>query len=903
MSGTHDHTHDEAENTGTETIVAETGATGGAEHGDGVHDHAVTFDPSVFDPTLYASVDHLAGTVAANGKPIWSAEQAATYLFRAGAGYGTGLNMVMPTGGDVNVLTYGFHTSQASLQANGYVYRASPTATGLSGLSEYFAFRAFTDAQKAATREAFQYWDDVVSTEFVESHIDQADVALANYTNQPGTQAYARLLANTVTSNPYINAQIRDIGGDVWVNFNAASNFQLDEGGYGMNTLVHEIGHGFGMLHPGDYNATVGGPVLSYTAHAEYYQDTRSYSILSYWDPRSVGARDFDFSTMNIAYGATPMVHDILAMQLKYGAEMTTRTGDTVYGFNSTAGRDAFDFVKTPAPMMAIWDAGGIDTLDASGYKTNQVINLSPGSLSSIGGITADEFPSFEQVNANRAAAGMAPTTLANYTNNRNLFMTNPGVYGRITDNVGIAYGAIIENAVGGSGHDSMIGNVADNVMTGNAGNDLIASGLGNDTLDGGTGNDEMLGGAGNDSYVVGEAGDIVTELADEGTDTVRASIDYTLGANVENLVLTGAALNGAGNGLANAVTGNALANLLSGGAGDDTLDGGTGADAMAGGTGNDAYVVGEAGDTVTELEGEGTDTVRASIDYTLGANLETLVLTGAALKGTGNGLANAITGNELANLLSGGAGDDMLAGGAGDDMLDGGTGADAMAGGTGNDVYVVDHAGDTVVELGGEGTDTVSTDLGGYTLGAHVENLILTGSAAAANGNDLDNVLTGNALSNRLNGGAGADRLIGGDGVDFLTGGAGADVFVGELNATRTASKLGNVSLDVVLDFASGSDKIDLSGIDAITGVAGDQAFKLVKSANPSNAGEISIRNFGNVNAAEAALGFDIDGVDGKSPYDGPVQVVLGNVDGGAVDFAMVFIGTPEILTTDFVY
>jgi serralysin len=761
-------------------------------HGDeATHDHSEGFDPTVFNPSLYASVDHLAGTTAANGKPIWSAEQAATYLFRAQAGYGTGGNMVMPTGGDINVLTYGFHTSQASLQANGYVYRSSPTATNLTALSEYFNFKPFTDAQMAATREAFQYWDDVVSTEFVEVGINDADIAFGNYTNQPGTQAYARLLANTVSSNPYINAQVRDIGGDVWVNFNTASNFQLDEGGYGMNTLVHEIGHGFGMLHPGDYNASPG-VSLSYAANAEYYQDTRSYSILSYWNPRDIGARDYDFSVMNIAYGATPMVHDILSMQRKYGAEMTTRTGDTVYGFNSNAGRDAFDFVKTPAPMMAIWDAGGIDTLDASGYKTNQVINLTPGSLSSIGGIVAEDFPTFEQVNANRAAAGMAPVTLTAYTNNKNVFMTNPALYGRLQDNVGIAYGATIENAIGGSGHDTMIGNTADNVMTGNGGNDLIASGLGNDTLDGGLGDDEMLGGAGDDTYVVGEAGDIVTELAAEGTDTVRASIDYTLGANLENLTLTG-----------------------------------------------------------------------------------------TATSGTGNALANVITGNGEAN------------------VIDGGAGADTMSGGKGDDLYIVDDAGDLVIELGGGGKDTVRTGLASYTLGDHVDNLELTGTAANGTGNALDNVLTGNALSNRLNGGAGNDRLIGGDGVDFLTGGAGNDVFVAEINATKVASKDGPISLDVVLDFASG-DKIDLTGIDANTGVAGDQAFTFVGNAAGKGAGELSMQRFGNMNAAEKALGMELDGFAGDSPFSGPVTVLLGNVDGGAYDFAMVFVNTPTINTTD---
>ena len=273
--------------------------------------------------------------------------------------------------------------------------------------------------------------------------------------------------------------------------------------------------------------------------------------------------------------------------------------------------------------------------------------------------------------------------------------------------------------AVAGNGNDLnnvITGNEAGNNLYGSGGDDTLYGQAGNDSLDGGLGLDTLIGGLGDDTYIVEDTGDVVTENSGEGTDTVQASVTYSLAANIENMVLTGiAAINGTGNALANTLTGNAANNIL---------DGASGADIMIGGPGDDTYVVDNAGDTVTENGDGGMDTVTASISYSLGANLESLVLTGAGnINATGNSLANAITGNKGNNLLSGGDGNDVL---------DGGAGADTMIGGAGNDTYYVDNAGDLVTELAGGGIDTVVTARS-YTLGNNVEKLTITGTTNVA--------------------------------------------------------------------------------------------------------------------------------------------------------------------------
>ncbi|GCL41010.1 beta strand repeat-containing protein [Dolichospermum planctonicum] len=210
----------------------------------------------------------------------------------------------------------------------------------------------------------------------------------------------------------------------------------------------------------------------------------------------------------------------------------------------------------------------------------------------------------------------------------------------------------------------NLIGTAANG--TGNAGNNIITGNEINNTLNGGAGIDTLIGGDGNDTYVVDSTTDIITEELEEGADTIESSVTFTLATapNVENLTLTGAAINGTGNAGNNVITGNGA---------DNTLDGGAGIDTLIGGLGNDIYIVDSTTDTITESANGGIDAIQSSVTYTvLPANVENLTLTGAAaINGIGNAANNVITGNGANNTLTGGLGKDTLTGGLGVDRFD----------------------------------------------------------------------------------------------------------------------------------------------------------------------------------------------------------------------------------------
>ncbi|MDH6168921.1 Ca2+-binding RTX toxin-like protein [Variovorax boronicumulans] len=455
--------------------------------------------------------------------------------------------------------------------------------------------------------------------------------------------------------------------------------------------------------------------------------------------------------------------------------------------------------------------------------------------------------------------------------------------YRLATSAVTVSLAVTTAQATGGSGSDTLL-NIEN--LTGSAYNDKLTGDATANVLDGGAGADTLIGGAGNDTYVVDAAGDVVTELANEGTDLVQSAITYTLGADVENLALTGAAaVNGTGNALSNVLTGNAANNTLSGAAGDDTLNGGAGVDTLIGGTGNDTYYVDNAGDVVTELAGEGTDRVLATVSYTLGANAENLIInTTAAVNATGNALANVLYAGAGNNVIDGAEGADALSyvyaatsvtvslastvaqvtGGSGTDtilnienlvgsnyndtltgnatanVLNGGTGADAMIGAAGNDTYYIDNAGDVITELANEGTDFAYTYVN-YTLAANVES----GSIAATTATDL----TGNALANTLFAGSGNNVLNGMDGIDTVsyvnvtsgvtanlgvttaqaTGGSGSDTLLNIENLTGSAfndTLTGDAGANV-LSGGAGDDTLQgAAGNDMLDGAAGADAM-----------------------------------------------------------------------------
>ena len=396
---------------------------------------------------------------------------------------------------------------------------------------------------------------------------------------------------------------------------------------------------------------------------------------------------------------------------------------------------------------------------------------------------------------------------------------------------------ATIENAVGGSGSDTITGNANANTLDGGSGDDALLGGAGTDVLSGGDGRDTLTGGTGNDVVNGGFGNDTFVYNFGDGADNISG------GGDTDTVSITGTTAN-------------------------DTLDvlyNGTVLTQFEGGTLAEVEVVN------ANLQG-GTDTLTyAGTTADLAVNLALNSASGfASIAGIEN-----VTGGSGNDALVGDGNANTLTGGAGSDTLDGNGGVDNLAGGTGDDSYITD-GGDTLTEAANAGTDTVKSSAT-FTLANNFENLTLTGTGningtgnAANNlitGNDGSNILTGAAGIDTLVGGSGDDSLIGGTGNDLMAGGAGNDTFV--FNASNE-SGVGLGNNDIITDFQGDGpavgDIINLAAIDANTGVAGDQAFQFIGTAAFSGAGQLRYTLVGgdtiiqaNTNSATTTIEFEL--------------------------------------------
>src|SRR5258708_5720692 len=310
-----------------------------------------------------------------------------------------------------------------------------------SGSGEAAYKTTMTPLMQSRAALAFELWDDLIARDLnpvSTAAFSQIQFEYASHTYDSngvlstGGGTYTEPWTSGGSTGAYGTANYNITRGEIWLNSNWSSQNSdnaMAFGGYGFETYMHEIGHSLGLSHPGAYDAGNGGSI-TYANNAEYSLDNRQYSIMSYFGGYAPGVGwQQDGTYSNWLYSETPMVDDVAAIQAIYGADMTTRTGDTTYGFHSNAGRAVFDFTVNTQPIVTIWDAGGNDTLDVSGYSANQRIDLHAGAYSDVGGMV---------------------------------------------NNVAIASGVTTETALGASANATITRNDAHNVLRGNVGNGSI---------------------------------------------------------------------------------------------------------------------------------------------------------------------------------------------------------------------------------------------------------------------------------------------------------------------------------------------------------------------------------------------------------------------------------------------
>ena len=421
-----------------------------------------------------------------------------------------------------------------------------------SDLSLTYDVQNLSPEQANLARAALAAWASVTALTFTEVTTD-AQLVFNSDPDPDDPTAQSAYTSSTVAGGVITHSEI-----NITDNWNLGDT-TLDS--YTFQTYLHEIGHALGLGHAGPYNGDA-----TYGQDNIYSNDNWSYTVMSYFDQL-----DAEFGNYRFVLG--PQIADILAIQDLYGANPSgTRSGNTTYGFNSTESdiNDWSQFVLNEAegtylrpPSYAIYDTGGIDTIDLSGFSRDQVLDLRQETFSSVGDRPDNSDPTYTNI-------------------------------------ISIARGTIIENAIGGSGNDTITGNTANNTLIGNAGNDFLDGGVGNDTLRGGAGADNLIGGDGNDTadYSDATGGVIIRLWNNTGQGNIAqgdmlSSIETVIGSNYNDSLI--------------GHTGN---DTLIGGAGNDYLNGSAGNDILFGGAGADRMVYQSSADIIEDFDTTSGDVI-----------------------------------------------------------------------------------------------------------------------------------------------------------------------------------------------------------------------------------------------------------------------------------------------------
>ncbi|MGN6155000.1 MAG: M10 family metallopeptidase C-terminal domain-containing protein, partial [Sphingomicrobium sp.] len=488
---------------------------------------------------------------------------------------------------------------------------------------------ALTPAGQNLARAALAEWTDIIGVQFVE-------VATGGQITFDDNQDGAFTTANW-SNHVILSAEVNV--SDQWL-----SDYGTGLDSYAFQTYIHEIGHALGLGHAGDYNGDA-----TYPTDAVFANDSWGTTVMSYFsqeDNSYFAAKGFSYD-----FALTPMNGDIVAMQNLYGLSTTTRTGNTTYGFNSNADRQIFHADLYPDVAYTIFDSGGVDTLDYSGFTGGNRINLNPETFSDIGGRIGNVVIARGTVIENAIGSESSSDYIIGNSAN-NLLDGRGGIdtvsYEAAASGVTVSLKLTGPQNTGGAGVDTILN--FENLVGSDYGDALTGRGLG--TINGGNGDDVLIasaggdhfyGDAGDDRFVGGSNYDVFDggdgwDIADFSNASAGVMLDLTnQGPNSSQLWNVEEAV---GSDFNDTLTGSDGANILSaragndtlyglagddkliGAAGNDTLDGGAGTDRMFGGTGDDIYHVDTYNDHVIENAGEGNDSVIASDNYKLSDNI-----------------------------------------------------------------------------------------------------------------------------------------------------------------------------------------------------------------------------------------------------------------------------------------